>query len=164
MLKRYLAIIFLFLSAPPGASAQPLIVAHRGASHDAPENTLPAFLEAWRQRADAIEGDFHLTKDGKIVCIHDEDTRAVAGVKKVIKTSTWQELQELDVGRWHDAKWNGTRIPTIDAVLSTVPRNKRILIEVKCGPEIVPALVRQMKASKLKTEQMLVISFDAEVI
>src|SRR5688500_13124508 len=47
------------------------IVAHRGASHDAPENTLASFRLAWEQGADAIEGDFRLTRDGEIVCIHD---------------------------------------------------------------------------------------------
>ena len=51
-----------------------MIVAHRGASDDAPENTLQAFHLAWLQNADAIEGDFRLTKDEQIVCIHDEDT------------------------------------------------------------------------------------------
>ena len=56
----------------------PLIVAHKGASRDAPENTIPAFRLAWNQEADAIEGDFHLTKDGHIVCVHDKTTRRVA--------------------------------------------------------------------------------------
>ena len=55
--------------------AKPLIVAHRGASFEAPENTLPAFNLAWEQGADAIEGDFLLTKDGHIVCIHDRTTK-----------------------------------------------------------------------------------------
>ncbi len=50
------------------------IVAHRGSSHDAPENTMAAFQLAWEQDADAIEGDFHLTADHEIVCIHDETT------------------------------------------------------------------------------------------
>ena len=58
--------------------SDPLIVAHRGASHDAPENTLPAFELAWKQGADAIEGDFLLTKDNKIVCIHDGSTKRLA--------------------------------------------------------------------------------------
>ena len=51
-----------------------MIVAHRGASQHAPENTIPAFELAWKNGADAIEGDFQLTKDGHIVCIHDENT------------------------------------------------------------------------------------------
>jgi len=51
-----------------------LIVAHRGASGAAPENTLASFELAWEQNSDAIEGDFRLTKDGVIVCIHDDNT------------------------------------------------------------------------------------------
>ena len=54
------------------STAKPMIVAHRGASFDAPENTLPAFELARKQKADAIEGDFLLTKDKQIVCIHDK--------------------------------------------------------------------------------------------
>ena len=61
-----------------------MITANRGASHDAPENTLAAFKLAWKQQADAIEGDFRLTADGKIVCIHDADTRRTCGVNLVV--------------------------------------------------------------------------------
>ena len=56
----------------PVGRTQPAIVAHRGASHDAPENTLEAFDLAWQQGADIIEGDFQLTADGEIVCYHDD--------------------------------------------------------------------------------------------
>ena len=66
------ALLLISVSSP---AAAPFIVAHRGASGDAPENTLPAFERAWKQGADAIEGDFHLTADGKIVCFHDFNTR-----------------------------------------------------------------------------------------
>lgn len=52
-------------------SGMPLIAAHRGASNDASENTVPAIELAWEQGADAVEGDFHLTMDGYIVCHHD---------------------------------------------------------------------------------------------
>lgn len=73
-------------------------MAHRGASAGAPENTLPAFELAWAYGADAIEGDFHLTADGKIVCIHDDDTEYAAGVMCVVRKSMLTELLELDVG------------------------------------------------------------------
>ena len=56
------------------------IVAHRGASADAPENTLAAFRLAWDQKADAIEGDFYLTRDQRIVCFHDRDAKRITGV------------------------------------------------------------------------------------
>ncbi len=143
---------------------RPLIVAHRGASADAPENTLPAFEMAWKQGADAIEGDFHLTKDGQIVCIHDGDTERVARTKLEIKTSSLSDLRRLDVGSWRGDKWAGIGIPTIDEVFATIPRGKKIYIEVKCGPEIVPALLREIDRSGLEDEQIVVISFQAAVI
>ena len=71
-----------------GHAEEPLIVAHRGASRDAPSNTIPAFQLAWKQGADAIEGDFHLSKDGEIVCFHDADTKRVAGTQLVVRQST----------------------------------------------------------------------------
>jgi glycerophosphoryl diester phosphodiesterase len=94
----YLATALALLTT--SAFAEPFIVAHRGASADAPENTLPAFELAWKQGADAIEGDFHLTRDGKIVCIHDYDTQRVSGSKRVVKDSTLDELRALDAGAW----------------------------------------------------------------
>ena len=78
-----------------------MIVAHRGASSDAPENTLPAFRRAWELGADAIEGDFRLTKDGRIVCIHDKDTKRVADAKLVVSDATLAQLRTLDVGGAH---------------------------------------------------------------
>lgn len=140
------------------------LVAHRGASDLAPENTLPAFELAWELGADAIEGDFHLTKDGHIVCIHDYDTEKLAGKKRVVAQSTLQELQALDVGKWKDPKFAGTRIPTLPQVLATVPQGKVVFIEVKCGPEIVPALQRDLAASGLKQDQIVVIAFEADFV
>jgi glycerophosphoryl diester phosphodiesterase len=139
-------------------------VAHRGASEDAPENTLPAFRLAWEQGADAIEGDFYLTTDGQIVCIHDSDTKRVAGTKLAVKDSTLAELRKLDVGAWKDSKWAGTRIPTIGEVLATVPKGKRIYVEIKGGEAMVPRLLEEIGKSGLAAEQVTVISFDAEAI
>jgi len=140
------------------------IVAHRGASRDAPENTIAAFELAWRQGADAIEGDFRLTQDGRIVCIHDSTTERTAGANLVVAESTLAELRKLDVGRWRGAEWAGQRIPTLAEVLAVVPTGKRILIEIKCGPEIVPVLKRVLDSSRLKRDQTILISFDAKVI
>ena len=161
---------FLFLLAcmPPllttSVSSAQLIVAHRGASHDAPENTLAAFRLAWERGADAIEGDFFLTQDEKIVCIHDEKTKRTSGEEHLVSASTLAELRRLDVGRWKDPRWAGERIPTLDEVLATVPDGKKIYIEIKCGPEIVPHLPAALKRSGLKPEQTVVISFNEKVI
>jgi len=86
--------IFLFLALFAGhvVLGKPLIVAHRGSSFDAPENTLPAFRLAWEQGADAIEGDFLLTKDNKIVCIHDKTTKRFSDQNLVVAESTLEQL------------------------------------------------------------------------
>ena len=157
------AISALIMAAGCEAST-PMIVAHRGASHDAPENTLPAFELAWKQNADAIEGDFHLTSDGAILCTHDFDTQRVSGVKKVVKDSTLAELRKLDAGAWFDPRWKGTPMPTFAEVAATVPDGRKFYIEVKCGPEIVPVLLREIVVSGLDVQQVVVISFQAPVI
>ncbi len=154
--------LLLFLAMPVCAS--PFIVAHRGASGEAPENTLPAFKLAWKQKADAIEGDFHLTRDGKIVCFHDFNTKKLTGRNLTLSKSTFAELQDLDAGSWKNRKFSGTRIPLLEDVLSTVPPKKKIYIEIKCGPEIVTPLLKVVAASGLADEQIVVISFDEKVV
>src|SRR5210317_1799983 len=110
--RRLIAITCL-LGALSCLAGPPLLVAHRGASGDAPENTLPAFQLAWQQGADAIEGDFRLTSDGQIVCVHDGDTKRVANRTLTVKDTSLDELRQLDVGAWKGTRWEGTRIPTL---------------------------------------------------
>jgi glycerophosphoryl diester phosphodiesterase len=155
-----LVILYVFSCAKKDVE----FVAHRGASHDAPENTLAAFNLAWQQNADAIEGDFFLTKDSAIVCIHDKTTKRLASIDLVVSESNLKQLKELDVGSWKDTKWRGEKIPTIEEVFTTVPNNKKILIEIKSGPEIVPVLKNNLTASNLSSTQTTVISFNQEVI
>jgi glycerophosphoryl diester phosphodiesterase len=140
------------------------IVAHRGASWDAPENTLASMRLAWEQQADAIEMDCFLSRDGQIVVIHDADTRRTAGVQGKVAELNFEQLRRLDVGRWKDPRFAGERIPTLAEVLQTVPLGKRAFIEIKCGVEILPELERVLKASDLKPEQTVIISFSEEVI
>ena len=156
----------LILTVAPSAIGGPNveIIAHRGASFDAPENTVAAIKLAWAQKADASEFDIFLTKDGKIVVIHDKDTKRVAGVDKKVVDQTLAEIRMLDVGKWKGAKFAGEKIPTLDEMFATVPAGKRVFVEVKSGPEIVPELDRVLKASKLKPEQTPIISFHAQVI
>jgi glycerophosphoryl diester phosphodiesterase len=161
---RVLSTSCLLMATASAFAAEPFIVAHRGASHDAPENTLPAFQLAWKQGADAIEGDFHLTRDGRIVCIHDHDTARVTGSKRIVKESTLEELRALDAGTWFKPEFKGTRLPTFAEVAATVPAGRKFYIEVKCGPEIVPALLRGIVESGLDASQIVVISFNAKVI
>lgn len=156
--------VFLIPLASVAAPPKPEIIAHRGASHDAPENTLAAIKLAWKQKADASELDVYLSKDGKIVVMHDKDTRRTAGVTRVVAATTLAELRKLDVGKWKGAKFAGERVPTLEEMLATAPAGKRVFVEVKCGPEIVPELLRVLKASKLGAARTPVISFNADVI
>lgn len=147
-----------------GCVGRPLIVAHRGASRHAPENTLPAFRLAWDLGADAIEGDFHLTGDGHIVCIHDASTQRVSNRNLVVQASTLRELRALDVGAYRGKPYEGTRIPTMAEVFSTVPEGKTIYVEIKCDRDIVPALRKEIEGSELAQEQIVVLSFQEDVV
>lgn len=158
------ALAILLLACVPTGATEPMIVAHRGASRDAPENTIPAFRLAWKQGADAIEGDFHLTKDRKVVCIHDGNTKKVAEKNLVVSKSTLAELRKLDVGAYRGKSFEGTTIPTIAEVFATVPKGKRIYIEVKCGVDIIPVLLEETRKSGLKGDQIVMISFKKKVI
>src|SRR5262245_57354057 len=116
------------------------IIAHRGSSFLAPENTRGAMELAWQEGADAIEGDFRLTRDGQIVCIHDASLKRTTGVDRRVEKCDLAELQSFDAGSWKGPQFAGERIPTLTEILATVPDGKRIYVEVKCGPEIVEPL------------------------
>jgi glycerophosphoryl diester phosphodiesterase len=135
------------------------IVAHRGASHDAPENTLPAVRLGWEKGADAVEIDIHATRDGKIVAIHDRDTWRVTGQRGVVAEMRLDQLRLLDAGAWKGTEWSGTRIPTLEQVLETMPPKGTLVVEIKCSREVLPELERVLDASG-KREQVMLIAFD----
>ncbi len=167
-MKHYLtSLIFISVGFSPmseNMGMAQMIVAHRGASHDAPENTLAAFQEAWHQNADGIEGDFYLTKDQQIVCIHDADTARTAGKKLDVAKSTLSELRELEYGSWKNKQFRGEPLPTFAEVLATVPAGKRFVIELKTGPEIVPFLKSELDRLKPSGIEMLMIAFKKETV
>jgi glycerophosphoryl diester phosphodiesterase len=141
-----------------------LIIAHRGISREAPENTIPAFKLAFEREFDGIEADFRLTKDGEIVCIHDRSTFKVARIRKIVKKSTLAELKKLDVGLWFSKSWQGLTIPTLREVLQVIPQGKKLFMEIKCGVEIIPKLLQILNNSQFPREQLIVISFNSKVI
>ena len=182
-MPRALAVLMTALTAATTLTAadppKVEIVAHRGASFDAPENTVASIKLAWEQKADASEFDVCLTKDGKLVVIHDATTKRTCGTELKVADSTLEELRKLDAGKWKGEKFAGEKLPTLEEMLATVPAGKtgegsgepaggspakRVFIEIKCGPEAVPEMDRVLKASELKPEQACVISFNADVI
>ncbi len=139
------------------------VIAHRGASHLAPENTLASVELAWRLGADAVEVDVRLTRDGRIVTIHDETTDRTAGTHLEVATAHSSQLRRLDVGRHKHPKFAGERIPYLEEVLRTVPPGRQLFVEIKCGPEILPPLV-EVIASSGKRSQVVIIGFDLDTI
>ena len=135
------------------------IIAHRGASFDAPENTLAAVHLAWKQGADAVEIDVQASSDHRIVVIHDDSTKKTAGIDRKVCDQMFAKLCELDVGRWKSDKWEGEHIPSLDAVLDTVPDGKRLFIEIKCERHGLADLVQSVQRSRCKPGQVVLIGF-----
>ncbi len=140
------------------------VIAHRGESFLAPENTLSAINLAWANNADAVEVDIRLTKDNRIIVIHDADTKRVSGKYKWVSGSLLEDLKKLDVGKFKDKKYEGEKIPELSEVLKTVPANKKIVIEIKSGKGIVPFLIKELLNSGLQLNQIEIISFNLKVL
>ena len=140
------------------------VIGHRGASTEAPENTLAANDLAFQQKADGIEVDVRLTKDKQLVCMHDKSAFRTAGKRNLIKESTLKQLKSLDVGKWKGKKWSGEAIPSLQEVLSQIPLNKKIFIEVKEGIETIDPLIEDIQKNKLDPKYISIISFHQEVV
>ncbi len=161
---RIVVLVSTLALASSESSLAQMITAHRGASFDAPENTIAAFELAWQQGADAIEGDFYLTADNQIVCIHDRDTLRTGGRKLIVEESILSEMQELEFGSWKNKEFNGEPIPTLAQVMATVPEGKRFVIELKSDSRMVPFLVEELSRLAPSSQSLLIISFDAASI
>jgi glycerophosphoryl diester phosphodiesterase len=165
--------------AAPPAAGRVEIIAHRGASHDAPENTVAAWKLGFEQGADAGELDVWISKDGRAVVMHDASpqrtagtgtgtgTGAAAAAAGKIADLTLAELKGLDVGsygKFKGGKFAGERVPTLEEALATVPAGRRMFVEIKCGPEGVPETLRAVKEAGLSPAQTPLISFNAAVL
>jgi glycerophosphoryl diester phosphodiesterase len=109
--------------------SRPLVIAHRGYSQFAPENTLPAFQLGLRAGADLVELDYHHTKDGVPIVIHDADldrttdaTNRWGGSKLNVTAYTAAELQALDAGTWFSPNFTGTKLPTLAEAVAHIQK------------------------------------------
>jgi glycerophosphoryl diester phosphodiesterase len=148
------------------------LIAHRGASAYAPENTVPAFRLAADQGSTFVEFDLQLTKDRQIVCLHDESLERTTDVEEVFpdrfrsvtgangQTSkrwmladfTLAEIRKLDAGSWFDAKFKGTRIPTFAETIASLRGRSGLFIELKLPEKnqgIEKLILEELKASGL---------------
>jgi len=143
----------------------PLVVAHRGASGIAPENTMAAFRKAVSQGADMIELDIRITKDFHIVVHHDQNIRRTTGGRAAIWDMTLQQLRNLDAGRWFHPRFAGEQIPTLRQVLESVPPSVGVNIEAKTDGDPRKRLAFEEAAilvimEKRCEERVIVSSFD----
>lgn len=150
-----------FLAAPLGAVQ---IVAHRGASYDAPENTLAAEKLAWAQQADVVETDIYLTKDGKIIAIHDGTYKRTTGKNAKIASLTQAEARSLDAGSWKGAQFAGEKLPTLEEQIGLIPVGKRLFVEIKVGAELVSELARVLAATGADERNITIISFNYDAL
>ena len=146
------------------ASQRPLVIGHRGYCQIAPENTLPSFQLAMTAGADLVELDYYLSKDGKLVVIHDHDldrttdaTNRWKQTKIKVETKTAAELQSLDAGSWFEPKYAGTKIPLLAEALDTIQKGSVTLIERKAG---APADCIALLRDKGLINHVVVQSFD----
>ncbi len=128
-----------------------LLAAHRGASLEAPENTLPAFRRALAHGCDLVELDCRMSADGVWMVLHDAtvdrttNARRLSGGRQIrLEKLTAHEAQRFDAGTWLAARWRGTRIPTLQAACRLIASRSLVLIERKDGP--ADALVEFLQA------------------
>jgi glycerophosphoryl diester phosphodiesterase len=139
------------------------IIAHRGASFLAPENTVASSRLAFELDADAVEVDIYLSADNKIVCIHDANTKRTAGANHVVKDTGSEVLRSLDAGSWKSAEYKGEKIPFLKEVIKSVPKGKKLVVEIKCGSEVLPYLKKTV-SRYLKNRDFTFIAFDFQTI
>jgi len=141
----------------PGAE----IIGHRGSSRLAPENTLASLKLGWRETT-TCELDIHPTFDGRLLVIHDASTKRTTGTNFAVAKHTLHELQRLDAGSWKEPRWKGEKLPSLKEAIAAIPTGKRLFIEIKAGPEVIPELRRVIRASG-KEKQLLLHSFSRPV-
>lgn len=140
------------------------VIAHRGDSFHHPENTLPAFKSAVDKKADFVELDSRVTKDGRLVCQHDGALEKKSNVAEILGSTdfavealTFEQTQQLDVGSWKNSSFKGTRIPTLEESIEEIQKGSVTLLERKTGSALDHAkLVERLGY----TEDLVIQSFD----
>lgn len=142
------------------------IIAHRGASSIAPENTLASIAKALEFSPDFIEIDIRLTKDLKLAVLHDATLRRTTGYRKNIHKITLEEAQQYDAGKWFSNDFLGVKIPSLEEVLKLIGRKAGLMIEIKNGthpPEdTVNELFKLLKSFSTPLPDLVIGSFSLE--
>jgi glycerophosphoryl diester phosphodiesterase len=151
------------IKTTPGGRSGPLIIAHRGASAYAPENTVAAYELALDQGADLLEMDVHLSADDQPVMIHDFTLERTTDGRGRVREHTVRELKRLDAGSWFGRQYQGQRLQTLQEVVERFKERTRFAIELKGGSDFYPGIEERV-VSLLQiydvAERCLVLSFD----
>ena len=146
------------------------IVAHRGASKEAPENTLAAVELAWALEADAVEIDVRLSGDGRLAVIHDATLNRTASVEGCVGEMSMPELRNVDVGAWKGERWRGETISELPKILATIPTGRRLFVELKnddrpeSQSQIIDALYRDLTQTSVAPDAVVLISFHPDLL
>lgn len=154
---------------------KPLLIAHRGAMAEAPENTQAAFDLAAAYPIHGFEFDVQLSRDGIPFIFHDATLQRINEADTPVSDLTFDELSLLDVGAWHSARYRGEKILSLDKMLGRFATKKTLLIEIKSYPrageadrlekltDLVVRAVRRFIPSPIG-KQVMILSFSAEVL
>ena len=157
------------------AFPSPMVIAHRGARTEAPENTAAAFDAALRHPIDGIEFDVQLSADGVPVVFHDDTLFRITGSRRRLGSCALSELRSLDLGGWFNARFAGEPMLTLDDMLARYAGATDLYLEVKSSPRDratgrVDALTREtlsclkMHIRRLSIRRFHLLSFDARVL
>jgi glycerophosphoryl diester phosphodiesterase len=143
-----------------------LVIAHRGASGHAPENTLAAFRRALALGATFIETDLQLSRDARFVAIHDDSVNRTTNGQGAVHDLTLAELRKLDAGSWFGSEFAGEHIPTLEEILDFSKKHDAVFyLELKPGGSWggEHALIGALRESG-EIARTIVISFDAAIL
>jgi len=143
-----------------------LVIAHRGASGNAPENTMAAFKKAVALGANFIETDLQLSRDARFVAIHDATVNRTTNGQGTVHDLTLTELRRLDAGSWFGSEFAGERIPTLEEILAFSKKHDVVFyLEIKPGGSWggEHALIGALRESG-EIPRAVVISFDAAIV
>jgi glycerophosphoryl diester phosphodiesterase len=141
-----------------------IIIAHRGESYDAPENTLASVNLAWQKDDEAVEIDIRMTKDEKIIAIHDNTTFRTGKRFMIVSSCNYDELLKVDVGKFKGKNWEEEKIPLFDEVIATIPDGKSLFVEIKSDDKIVKPLQKLIEQKNISPNQIKFIGFNLKTM
>ena len=155
--------------------SRPLIIAHRGARAEAPENTAAAFDRAVAHPIDGVELDVQMSADGVALLFHDRTLKKIAGIRRRVADLPWEKLQEMDAGSWFDPAFAGEPVLGFDRMLEMLAGRTRLFIEIKVfkadrnsgrGVRLTDNVLRTLADAKYERhrDSFRILSFDQEIL